>query len=56
MTPRQPVERDFNARCQFQLKHHWLGKNEQQQINLSPFLVMRERVFLLPEYELKFYE
>jgi hypothetical protein len=30
MTPRQPIELDFNDRCQFQLKHHQLGKNERK--------------------------
>jgi hypothetical protein len=28
MTPRQPIEFSFNVRCQFQLRHHWPGKNE----------------------------
>jgi len=40
MTPRQPVEHDFNGRCQIQPRRHWPGENEKRQQFLSPFLVM----------------
>jgi hypothetical protein len=48
MKPRQPVELDFNGRCQFQLKHHWLGKNEKSTKDLSPLLIMSWGFFVAP--------
>jgi hypothetical protein len=45
MTPRQPIELVFNVRCQFQLKHHWLGKNEMQQMICRPFSSCEEGFF-----------
>jgi hypothetical protein len=47
MTPRQPVELVFNVRCQFQLKHHWLGKNEKRCTTvLSPLLLVSRGFFV----------
>jgi hypothetical protein len=36
----------FNDRCQFQLKHHQLGKNEKSTTVLSPLLVMSRGFFV----------
>jgi hypothetical protein len=36
----------FNVRCQFQLKHHWLGKNEKSTNVLSPLLLVSRGFFV----------
>jgi exonuclease VII large subunit len=51
MTPRQPVELVFNVRCQFQLKHHQLGKNEKSTTVLSPLLVMSRGFFIARKHK-----
>jgi hypothetical protein len=45
MTPRQPIGFSSDVRCQFQLKHHWLGKNEMQQTICRPFSSCEEGFF-----------